>query len=90
MGALEEGTLPTLRTLSSNFPTDPAAANRSYATSHIAVQYIIDTWGQSAITDLIHRFRQSATADDALISAIGLDTEGLDAQFRAWLATQSN
>jgi hypothetical protein len=88
LGALEEGTLPTLRTLSSNFPTDPAAANRSYATSHIATQYIIDTWGQDAITGLIREFRQSATADEALSAVIGLDTEGLDAQFRDWLATQ--
>ncbi len=90
LGAYEEGTLPTLRTLSSSFPTDAAAANRSYATSHIATQYIIDTWGQDAITGLIRQFRQSATPDEALLAVIGLDTEGLDAQFREWLATQSN
>jgi hypothetical protein len=88
LGAYQEGTLPTLRTLSSNFPTDAAAANRSYATSHIATQYIIDTWGQDAITGLIRQFRQSATADEALTAVIGLDTVGLDAQFRDWLATQ--
>jgi hypothetical protein len=90
LGAFAEGTLPTLRTLSSSFPTDAAAANRSYATSHIAVRYIIDTWGQDAITELILRFRQSATPDDALTDVIGLDTEGLDTQFRDWLATQSD
>lgn len=90
LGAYEEGTLPTLRTLSSNFPTDAAAANRSYATSHIATQYLIDTWGPDAIIALIHQFRQSATPDEALIAVIGLNTEGLDAQFRDWLATQAS
>lgn len=89
LGALAEGDLPTLRTLSSSFPTDPAAANRSYATSHLAVQYIIDTWGVGAITQLIQQFRDSATADQALSNVIGLDTEGLDAQFRDWLEQQS-
>jgi hypothetical protein len=90
LGAYEEGTLPTLRILSSDFPTDPAAATRSYATSHIATQYIIDTWGPEAITGLIREFRLSATADQALTAVIGLDTEGLDAQFRDWLATQTD
>lgn len=89
LSALEEGTLPTLRTLASSFPTDPAAANRSYATSHVAVEYIIDTWGPDAIAQLIQQFRQSATADQALENVIGLDTEALDTQFRAWLTTQS-
>jgi len=90
LGAFSEGTLPTLRTLSSSFPTDAAAANRSYATSHIAVQYLIDTWGQDAVVGLIRQFRQSASVDEALTAVIGLDTEGLDAQFRDWLATQSD
>ena len=69
--------------------TDAAAANRSYATSHIAVQYIIATWGPDAITDLVREFRQGVTADEALTAALGVGTEGLDAQFRAWLAQQS-
>lgn len=88
LGAFEEGMLPTLRTLSSSFPTDPAAANRSYAASHIAVQYIIDTWGADAITALIQQFRQSTTTDQALVSVLGVDMETLDFQFREWLARQ--
>lgn len=90
LGAFEEGTLPTLRTLSSSFPTDPAAASRSYATSHVVVGYIIDRWGADAITGLIRQFRASATADQALSAVLGVDTEGLDAQFRDWLAQQAN
>jgi len=90
LGAFEEGTLPTLRTLTSSFPTDPAAANRSYATSHVVVGYIIDTWGTDAITGLIRQFRASSTADQALLAVLGTDTEGLDTQFRDWLGQQAS
>lgn len=88
LGALAEGTLPTLRTLSSSFPTDPAAANRSYATSHMAVRYIIETWGDDAITSLIQQFRLGTTADSALIAVLGVDMDELDSQFRTWLSEQ--
>lgn len=88
LGALEEGALPTLLTLSSSFPTDPSAANRSYATSHLAVEYIIQQWGLEAIGNLVRAFRDGVTADQALVSTLGVDTVQLDVQFRAWLETQ--
>ncbi|MEZ4505532.1 MAG: peptidase MA family metallohydrolase [Thermomicrobiales bacterium] len=88
LGALEEGALPTLMTLSSSFPTDAAAANRSYATSHIAVEYLMQQWGEAVIGDIVRAFRGGVTADQALLSTIGVDTVQLDAQFRAWLETQ--
>lgn len=89
IGLFEAGTLPTLRTLSSSFPTDPVAANRSYATSHIAVEFLIERWGPEAIVEIIRGFRQSLTSDQSLMRAIGLDTEGLDAEFRSWLRAQA-
>lgn len=88
LGALEEGSLPTLRTLSSSFPTDAAAANRSYATSHIAVEFIIERWGWEGVQAIIQGFRASDTPDQALEGALGVDTEGLDMLFRDWLAQQ--
>jgi len=89
LGALEEGNLPTLQTLSSSFPTDPAAANRSYATSHMAVEFIMSQWGEQAIGDIILAFREGVTADQALQATLGVDTAGLDALFRDWLAGQA-
>ncbi len=88
LGALEEGSLPTLQTLSSSFPTDPAAANRSYATSHMAVEFILSQWGSDAIGNIIRAYRGGVTADQALNTALGVDTAGLDALFRAWLTEQ--
>ncbi len=89
LGALEEGNLPTLLTLSSNFPTDPVAANRSYATSHMAVEFILEQWGEQAIGDIIREFRQGVTADQAFLPALGVETAELDALFRDWLAARA-
>lgn len=89
LGALEEGSLPTLLTLSSSFPTDPVATNRSYATSHMAVEFIETEWGPEAIGDIIREFRSGVTADQALITVLGVDTASLDALFRAWLIAQA-
>ncbi len=88
LGAFEEGNLPTLQTLSSSFPTDPSAANRSYATSHLAVRFIVEQWGSQAIGDIIRAFRQGVTDDQALQTALGVNTAELDMLFREWLATQ--
>lgn len=88
LGALEEGSLPTLQTLSSSFPTDPVAANRSYATSHMAIEFILSEWGTDAIGNIIRAFREGVTADQALMTALGVDTTGLDGLFRDWLAEQ--
>ncbi len=88
LGALEEGALPTLETLSSSFPTDPAAANRSYATSHMAVEFIMGQWGEQVIGDLVRAFREGVTADQALLATLGVDTAELDGLFREWLAEQ--
>lgn len=89
LGALEEGQLPTLQTLSSSFPTDPVVANRSYATSHLAIEFIIGQWGQQSIGDVIRAFREGVTADQALLSVLGVDTAELDALFRDWLVNQA-
>jgi hypothetical protein len=86
---LEEGNLPTLQTLSSSFPTDPVVANRSYATSHMAIEFILSQWGEQAIGDIVRAFRQGVTADQALLSTLGVDTAALDAQFRSWLSDQA-
>jgi hypothetical protein len=88
LGALEEGNLPTLQTLSSSFPTDPVAANRGYAASHLAIEYIVNQWGEQAIGDIVRAFREGVTADQALLSTLGVDTAELDAQFRNWLSEQ--
>lgn len=89
LAALEEGSLPTLQTLSSSFPTDPVATNRSYATSHLAIEFIVSRWGEQAIGDIIGAFRAGVTDDQALLSTLGVDTAGLDTLFRDWLASQA-
>lgn len=89
LGALDEGTLPTLQTLSSSFPADAVAANRGYATSHMAIEFIISQWGEPIVGDIARAFRSGVTADQALVATLGVDTMTLDSLFRDWLAHQA-
>jgi hypothetical protein len=55
----------------------------------MAVEFIETEWGPEAIGDIIREFRLGVTADQALITVLGVDTASLDALFRAWLIAQA-
>jgi hypothetical protein len=54
----------------------------------LAIEYIVSQWGEKAIGDIVRAFRDGVTADQALLSTLGVDTAELDAQFRNWLSEQ--
>jgi hypothetical protein len=81
--AVKNDSLISVWSLSSNFPTDARQARLSYAQSYSLTRFVIDKYGQSAMSKLLAAFREGATYDDALKSAIGLDTYGLDDAWRA-------
>jgi hypothetical protein len=83
--AVEENELMTLRTLSSPFPADPLLANLAYGQSGAVVKFIIDTYGPEAMGELLAIFAEGALDDEALETALGVDTDGLDNAFRASL-----
>jgi hypothetical protein len=80
--ALDNNQLFTLRTLSSPFSSDPNEAVLSYAHSGAVVEYIVDTYGAEAVSELLDALSEGALYDEALEQAIGLDTIGLDNAFR--------
>ncbi len=83
--AVENDELMTLRTLSSPFPADPMLANLAYGQSGAVVKYIIDTYGSDSMAELLTIFAEGELYDDALMQALGTDTDGLDNEFRASL-----
>jgi hypothetical protein len=83
--AIKNNELLTLRTLSSPFPADPDEAVLSYAQSGAVVNFIIDTYGPEAMAELLNAFAEGALYDEALVQALGVDTDGLDNAFRASL-----
>jgi hypothetical protein len=83
--AIKNDELLTLRTLSSPFPADPDEAVLSYAQSGAVVKFIIDTYGSEAMAELLNALAEGALYDEALVQALGVDTDGLDNAFRASL-----
>jgi hypothetical protein len=79
---LDNNQLFTLRTLSSPFSSDSDEAVLSYAQSGAVVEYIVDTYGADAVSELLEALSEGALYDEALEQAIGLDTIGLDNAFR--------
>ena len=79
---LKNNQLFTLRTLASPFSSDSDEAILSYAQSGAVVEYIVDTYGAEAVSELLNALSEGELYDEALEQAIGLDTIGLDNAFR--------
>lgn len=83
--AIKEDRLISVWALSSSFPTDADQAELSYAQSYSLVEFVVERYGQAGMSRLLAEFREGATFDDALRAALGVDTYGLDDQWRASL-----
>lgn len=82
--AFEADRLISLRGLTGSFPVQSTGALLAYAQSNSFVRFIIDRWGESAITEILDAYRQGASQDSALRQAVGLGLNALEAE---WLAT---
>ncbi len=83
--AVRQNELMTLRTLSSPFPGDPLLANLAYGQSGAVVKFIIDTYGAEKMAKLLSIFAEGSLDDEALETALGVTTDGLDNAFRTSL-----
>jgi hypothetical protein len=86
--ALENNNLITVRSLASPFSADPATAYLSYAQSYSLVEYLISTYGQQKMLQLLTDFSRGSDYDDALAGVYGFDMDGLDAVWRNHVYTQ--
>ena len=87
--AAESNTLISVRSISSSFSADSDLASLSYAESYSLVEFILDQYGEEKMTQLIDIFTEGAYYDDALQEALGVDTDGLEDAWRAWLGAPS-
>jgi len=83
--AIESNTLISVRSLSSSFSADSDLASLSYAESYSLVEFILDQYGEEKMSQLIDIFAEGAYYDAALQEALGMDTDGLEDAWRAWL-----
>jgi hypothetical protein len=83
--AVEKNQLMTLRSLASPFPSDPMQANLAYGQSGAVVKFIVDTYGPDKMANLLSVFAEGSLDDEALETALGVNTDGLDNAFRVSL-----
>jgi Peptidase MA superfamily len=80
----KSGELIPLDGLSGQFPTTFERFNLAYAESTAAVTYLVDTYGQDALVQLIRSYASGLTDDEAFTQALGLDATAFG---DAWLAS---
>jgi hypothetical protein len=83
--AATSGRLIPLEALSSSFPADPDQATLSYAQSRDVVEYIIATYGETALQNLVADFAGALPVEEALTRTLGRTVDELDAEWRATL-----
>jgi hypothetical protein len=80
--AIRDNSLISLRSLNSSFSELPEKANLSYAQSQSVVKFLIETYGQEKITELLIALRDATPIDNALREIYGFDTDGLEDEWR--------
>lgn len=78
----------TVRTLASPFSAFPDQAVLAYAQSDSIVEYLIGTYGQPKMLELLGVFRQGSGYDDALNKVYGFDMDGLNQRWRDYVRAQ--
>ena len=86
--AVRNGTLISVRSLSSPFSALSDQANLSYAESYSIVSFLLERYGPAKMLELLGTFRQGNTYDGALEQVFGFDTEGLDSLWRSYVRDQ--
>ncbi len=80
--AISGDTLISIRSLNGGFSELPDKANLSYSQSYSIIRFLIDTYGQEKMTQLLVALQDAKPIDDALLEVYGYETEGLEDDWR--------
>ena len=86
--AVAEGTLISVRSLSSPFSAYAEQAILAYTQSYSLVEFLITNYGSDKMLELLNTFRQGSSYDGALEKVCGFDMDGLDALWRDYITGQ--
>jgi hypothetical protein len=87
--AISKGELISVRSLCSPFSAYSGKTRLSYAESYSLVEYLLVSYGQDKMLDLLTVLKQGSTYDEALTDVYDFDIDGLDALWRATLASHT-
>jgi hypothetical protein len=80
--AIKSDNLISVRSLNGGFSELSDKANLSYGQSQSIVNFLIETYGQEKLTQLLSDLRDAKPIDDALTEVYGFDTDGLEDAWR--------
>jgi hypothetical protein len=80
--AISGNALISVRSLNGGFSEMADKANLSYGQSQSIVKFLITTYGQEKMTQLLSALRDAKPIDDALTEVYGFDTDGLEDAWR--------
>ena len=82
--AIALDSLISVRTLSSPFSAYADKSYLSYAQSLSLVEFLIDSYGQEKMFELLSVFRQGSNYDDAFMSVYSFDMDGLNSLWQEY------
>lgn len=88
--AADQGRLFSVRSLTSEFPYDPADASLAYAESYSIAQFIVDRWGNEGIAAVLDAYKLGVSHDEAFVTALGVDMSELDALWKESLGYEGD
>ena len=80
--AVANNILISARSLSSPFSANSNQSYLSYAESYSLVEYLVTTYGQSKMLELLNTFSRGSSYDGALKKVYGFDMDGLNTLWR--------
>ncbi len=90
VGYLEQGVAEdsfiSVQSLASPFSAFAGQTYLAYAESYSLVEFLISSFGQDKMYELLSTFKQGSSYDGALIKVYGFDMDGLDSLWRDWVA----
>ncbi len=86
--AVLQDKLISVKSLSSPFSADSRISYQSYAQSLSLVEYLISSYGQDKMFELLNTFRQGSSYDNALLQVYGFDMGGLNDLWKEYIIQQ--
>ncbi|MFN8386673.1 MAG: peptidase MA family metallohydrolase [Anaerolineales bacterium] len=86
--AIQNDTLLSVRSLGAGFSEVSDKAYLSYSESFSIVQFLIQTYGQAKMTELLTSLRDGLTIDEALQQTYNFNVEGLEDAWRAGIGAK--
>jgi hypothetical protein len=84
--AIDNGSLISVQSLCSPFSAYSSGAALGYAQSHSLVEYLISSYGQPKMLELLNIFSEGSGYDEALEAVYGFDMDTLDSLWREYLS----